>query len=108
MTQPTLFDAPVSLSSRSAAMPLPSVYAAHAAETTAEAGRLASAADRVLAALQTGPQTNLALIRICQRISGRIYDLRRRGYLIDVDPLAPGIFLYTLRGRRTAATTEAA
>ena len=84
MTQPTLFDAPAT------------VYAVHRAEEAAESSRRASAADRVLAALRIGPQTNLDLIDICQRISGRIYDLRRRGYVISVEPLDPGIYRYTL------------
>jgi len=78
------FDAPVS------------VYAVHRAEVRQEADRLASATDRVLAALQTGPKTNLQLIDICQRISGRIYDLRRRGYCIATEQIAPGIYRYTL------------
>ena len=38
------------------------VYAAHRAEQHAEAQRLASAADRVLAALLDGPKTNLDLV----------------------------------------------
>jgi hypothetical protein len=92
MTQPTLFDAPAT------------IYARHRQELAAEDRRLASAADRVLAALEAGPQTNLTLIAICQRISGRIYDLRKRGYVIEVEPLEPGIFRYTLRGRTTEAT----
>lgn len=84
MTQPDLFMAPQT------------VYAAHHAENTAEAHRLASAADRVLAALQEGPKTNLELIHICQRISGRVYDLRKRGYQITMERLEAGIYLYTL------------
>jgi hypothetical protein len=85
MTPGTLnFDAPVS------------VYAAHRAEVRQEAQRLVSAADRVLAALQTGPKTNLQLIDICQRISGRIYDLRHRGYRVTTEPVGPGVYRYTL------------
>lgn len=71
-------------------------YTLHAEAVAAEDARLASAADRVLAALQEGPKTNLDLIHICQRISGRIYDLRQRGYTIDTDPLEPGVYRYTL------------
>ena len=72
-------------------------YTLHAQDLAAEDARLASAADRVLAALATGPKTNLDLIHICQRISGRIYDLRQRGYRIDTEPLEPGVYRYTLR-----------
>lgn len=81
------------------AAPAPSVYAAHAAEQQQEHQRRAGAADRVLALLQEGPQTNLTLIRVCQRISGRIYELRRMGWLIDAEPIAPGVWQYTLRGQ---------
>ena len=86
MTQPTLFDAPAT------------VYAIHAREEQAEARRRDSAADRILDALRTGPKTNLELIHLCQRISGRIFDLRRRGYQITTVPLEPGIYRYTLMG----------
>ena len=84
MTQPSLLDLPQT------------VYAAHQAEVSAERVRLASAADRVLAALQDGPKTNLELVALCQRISGRIFDLRRRGYRITTEPVAPGVYRYTL------------
>jgi len=85
MTPGTLnFDAPVS------------VYAAHRAEVAQEARRLASGADRVLVALQDGPKTNLDLIHLCQRISGRIYDLRHRGYRVTTEPVGPGVYRYTL------------
>ena len=92
MTQPALdFAAPVS------------VYTEHRAEQRRETARLESAADRVLAALQQGPRTNLDLIHLCQRISGRIYDLRRRGYQIETACLEPGVFRYTLRGEPPCA-----
>jgi hypothetical protein len=84
MTQPSLLDLPHT------------VYAAHRAEVSAERVRLASAADRVLAALQDGPKTNLELIALCQRISGRIFDLRERGYQIETERIAPGVYRYTL------------
>ena len=86
MTQPSLLDLPQT------------VYAVHRAEVAAEAHRLAGGADRVLAALQDGPKTNLQLIALCQRISGRIYDLRHRGYQIETEAVAPGIYRYTLTG----------
>ena len=94
MTQPTLFD-------RINPEPVrEDVYARHrrevAAELVEERDRRDNTADRILAALRTGPKTNLELIDIAQRISGRIYDLRHRGYRIITEPLAPGIFRYTL------------
>jgi hypothetical protein len=72
------------------------IYVLHKAEVSAERVRLASAADRVLAALQDGPKTNLELIALCQRISGRIFDLRRRGYRITTEAVGPGIYRYSL------------
>ena len=99
MTQPFLFD-------RINAEPIrEDVYTLHrqelTVETALEAERRDSAADRILAALRTGPKTNLELIDIAQRISGRIYDLRHRGYQIVTEPLAPGIYRYTLMGGRS-------
>ena len=79
------------------------VYAVHQAEEASEAHRLASAADRVLAALQSGPKTNLQLIHICQRISGRVYDLRQRGYDIRIERIDPGVYRYSLRQESTHA-----
>lgn len=72
------------------------VYQQHQAEVDGEARRRHGAADRVLDALRAGPRTNLDLITICQRISGRIFDLRRRGHSITVEPVSPGVFRYTL------------
>lgn len=96
MTQPAL--------DFTASAPAPTVYALHrqevAAERAEEDDRRASAADRVLALLQQGPQTNLTLITVCQRISGRIYDLRKRGYPITTEPLEPGVYRYRLEGTR--------
>jgi len=96
MTQPFLFD-------RINPEPVrEDVYTLHhrevAAETAQEDDRRASAADRILDALRTGPKTNLELIHLCQRISGRVFDLRRRGYQITTEPLEPGIYRYTLIG----------
>lgn len=92
MTQPTLFDR---VNPEPCREPL-SAYSAYASEQAQEQARWESAADRVLARLQQGPATNLELITICQRISGRIYDLRRRGHIIAVDALQPGVYRYTL------------
>jgi hypothetical protein len=94
MTQPSLLDLPQT------------VYSAHRAEVSAERVRLASAADRVLAALQTGPKTNLELIALCQRISGRVFDLRRRGYRITTEAVAPGVYRYALVTDGNGAVTE--
>jgi hypothetical protein len=67
---------------------------------SAELTRRQSGADRLLAKLQDGPATNLELIHVVQRISGRVEDLRKRGWLIDCTKLQPGVFRYELKGQR--------
>lgn len=65
-----------------------------------ERQRLTAAADRVLAALRTGPKTN---VQLCHpsvgglRGVGRVHDLRTAGYDIRKAHQHGGIWLYTLQ-----------
>ena len=87
MTQPTLFDVPVST-------PKPNPVAR-------ERARLNAAALRVLARLKEGPATNVELCHPSiggMRAVGRIHELRCDGWGIDKSHLSGGTWLYTLLG----------
>lgn len=85
MTQPSLLDLPQT------------VYAAHHAEITAEAHRLASAKDRILSRLRKGTVTNVELNAIAFRFGARILELRHAGYDIETERVDSSLYLYTLR-----------
>lgn len=60
-------------------------------------GRLTRSNERLLAALRTGPKTNVELVPICgMRVSGRVFDLRRHGYAIKATAGTGGIWTYEL------------
>jgi hypothetical protein len=54
----------------------------------------------VLARLEQGPATNEELNDICFRYGGRIFELKRAGYVIDKTHVEGGLWVYTLKGRR--------
>lgn len=59
--------------------------------------RLTRSNERLLAALRTGPKTNVELMPICgMRVSGRVFDLRRHGYAIKATAGTGGIWTYEL------------
>ena len=63
--------------------------------------RLSKQAQAVLARLEQGPASNIELIPISTRFGARVYDLRKAGYIIDMDmDRAKGISIYTLKGKR--------
>lgn len=65
----------------------------------AERKRLTRQATRVLELLREGPKTNMELVPITMRFGARIFEMRRRGFVIDTDVIdrAAGLVLYTLR-----------
>lgn len=65
-----------------------------------ELQRRASARDRVLRRLQSGPATNIQLAGICQRFGGRIHELRTE-WEIDKQPVSAGVWRYSLIGKKT-------
>jgi hypothetical protein len=65
-----------------------------------ELRRRGSNKQRVLARLQQGPATNEELNDICFRYGGRIFELKRAGYVIDKTHVEGGLWRYELRGRR--------
>ena len=59
--------------------------------------RLTRSNERLLAALRTGPKTNVELVPICgMRVSGRVFDLRRHGYAIKATAGTGGVWTYEL------------
>ncbi len=58
--------------------------------------------DRVLAYLQVrGSATNIELTAIGgMRFGGRVFELRKEGYLIDTERVKDGVFRFVFRGRR--------
>lgn len=62
-----------------------------------DVGRLTRSNERLLAALRTGPKTNVELVPICgMRVSGRVFDLRRHGYAIKATAGTGGLWTYEL------------
>ena len=56
---------------------------------------------RVLRRLQHGPATNMELMDIGGlRFSGRVSDLRAKGYIVTQEHIHGGLHVYTLKGRR--------
>lgn len=88
MTQPTLFDAPTPT-------PAPSTVAV-------EKTRAVSNARKLLAYLREhASATNRELAEVAgQRFGGRILELRKDGWLIDTEIVAPGLYRYTFRGMK--------
>ena len=59
--------------------------------------RLTRSNERLLAALRTGPKTNVELVPICgMRVGGRVFDLRRHGYAIKATAGTGGVWTYEL------------
>lgn len=65
-------------------------------------GRRVRSVDRILAALRTGPRTNLQLAEITPRYGARIYDLRRLGHDIATANGDGAVTTYTLNERSNA------
>jgi len=67
--------------------------------TQEERERLSAQADRILAALQTGPQTNSALAGMALQYNARIYELRHKGYNVVCASRdhSTGVSVYELR-----------
>lgn len=62
--------------------------------------RMTRSNERLLAALRTGPKTNVELVPICGiRVSGRVFDLRRHGYAIKATAGTGGVWTYELEER---------
>lgn len=56
--------------------------------------------ERVLTRLQQGPCTNAELVEIAgHRFGGRIFELRKDGHVIQMEPMGDGLFRYTLKGK---------
>ena len=76
-------------------------YAVHAAETEQEQARLAGSKARILARLRQGPATNVELVEICQRATGRMFELRDEdGCVIVKEHVKGGLWRYTLVSER--------
>lgn len=69
----------------------------------AECARRASAKTKVLNALMAAGPTgvlNTYLNVICYRYGARIHELREAGWAIERESAGPGVYRYTLRGRK--------
>lgn len=61
-----------------------------------ELARREAAADRILALLQERPRLNTELIHEAMNLTGRISDLRKRGYHINATLVSKGVWRYEL------------
>lgn len=85
------------------AKPSPVIEDAHKIDRKAEKAKHSSQKADLLAALRKGPLTNNEIIGIAQHVSGRVYDLRKDGYVIRTKYISSGVFLYTLEREPNAS-----
>jgi len=62
----------------------------------ADRPRLSGQCQRILELLRRGPCTNVELAEVSLKYSGRISDLRKRGYRIEPTNLGGGLWRYEL------------
>jgi len=72
----------------------------------ADAPRLDSQCDRMLARLQKGPATNVELSGISLKYTSRVTDLRQLGHVIECEKRVGGVTVYRLMPKRDTPATQ--
>ena len=72
----------------------------------ADAPRLDSQCDRMLARLQKGPATNVELSGISLKYTSRVTDLRQLGHIIECEKRMSGVTVYRLMPKRDTPATQ--